>query len=127
MAEVRDGTLKISIASGNETILDEIMYSITEYSRGIKIEALDIAASASDANVELTNFGFKGVLVLYDPNNTGEVSVKLASAANVARQINPIHVISGSDVDGLVDLYFTNSDTSNANEIRMYWLLDAST
>lgn len=127
MAEVRDGTLKISLQVGNKSLLDETVYTITEYAREIQEGGIDIPASSSDANYELTNRGFEGVLIFYDPNNTGELSIKFGSASNDSHEINPICVISGSDVDGLTDIYITNDDTTNANELRIYGMVDAST
>ena len=121
-----DGSIRLVANIGTETFFDEYLKQITADARSVKLP-ISVAAGATDTAVEISNLGFDGILAFWDPDDTGNLSVRLTLVGNVARQVDPVHIISGCDVNGLVDIFVTNSSATAARELWLIGLVDSST
>ena len=95
----------------------------------VSLGRITVAAGATNTAITLPEdysiAGYAGtsdrvIVILTDPNDSGDLSVRVSGNSNQARAVNPICIVS----DKLSSLSVTNSDATNAASLDVDILIN---
>src|SRR3990167_433873 len=112
-----DGELLVQITTTRQQA-KPYRFRIAENAAYVSLGRIAVAAGATNTAITLPQdysvspgSAYDNVIfVLTDPNNSGDLTVRVSGTSNQARAVDPICVIS----DSLSSLHVTNSDSTNA-------------